>query len=580
MADVSLIRAERRGSRNVVPPLTAALALRVRFSLAGEFDPVEDSLPGQATAYGARLMSPLVFISYSSKNTGEARAVYDYLNKSLAPKGLRCWIAPDDIVAGMEFGEALVDAINDCRVLVLIFSSHANASPQVRREVERAVSKGKVIIPVRIEDVMPSKAMEFCLGNTHWLDAIASLEAQLDRLASSVHTMLGAIGSLSSIRPAGGREGGKGGEVVKKVAGADARAIEPGTPPVMPGPGGGKAAALLPLTDLDPTARKVVETARLLATRSRSAEITHRLLLAALVAEADGFTSRVCRAGGVDPHLLWTSLTSMSQAGVKGEPKTKVQGQGEETWEEVRLTPAACKRILSPTLERARQLARGAKVTERHLFHAFCGRASSSFLTFLKMAGVDESLELLQTDLAELRAIDPDKPGFLAGLSHRARQVVRQAHILSMTRGINPIPNRLFLAAFLSGEKSVARLGLSQQQAPVATLCDELVCSVQCGAETSFPLEGAASARIIAPVLKRARALAGQNGLVTERLLLQAFCEVCDAGMKAALKSTGVDLDVLAASPKEPSSPKPPGMAKPGPKPKLPFGGAPPDGLN
>ena len=43
--------------------------------------------------------------------------------------------------------------------MVLVFSASANDSPQVMREVERAVSKGIPIIPLRIEDVPPSKSM-------------------------------------------------------------------------------------------------------------------------------------------------------------------------------------------------------------------------------------------------------------------------------------------------------------------------------------------------------------------------------------------------------------------------------------
>jgi hypothetical protein len=44
--------------------------------------------------------------------------------------------------------------------MVLIFSSSANASRQIHREIERAVSKGVPIIPVRIEDIPPTKSME------------------------------------------------------------------------------------------------------------------------------------------------------------------------------------------------------------------------------------------------------------------------------------------------------------------------------------------------------------------------------------------------------------------------------------
>jgi hypothetical protein len=40
----------------------------------------------------------------------------------------------------------------------LIFSSSADASPQIHREIERAVSKGLTIIPFRIEDIAPTRS--------------------------------------------------------------------------------------------------------------------------------------------------------------------------------------------------------------------------------------------------------------------------------------------------------------------------------------------------------------------------------------------------------------------------------------
>jgi hypothetical protein len=47
------------------------------------------------------------------------------------------------------------------------------------------------VVPVRIEDVRPEGAMEYALGNTHWLDAFAPpVERQLEKLAQSVKTLL------------------------------------------------------------------------------------------------------------------------------------------------------------------------------------------------------------------------------------------------------------------------------------------------------------------------------------------------------------------------------------------------------
>ena len=139
-----------------------------------------------------------VFISYSHHDKPQADAVC----ATLEAKGIRCWIAPRDVVPGQEWGAAIVDAIRSSRVMVLVFSSHANASPQIRREVERAVSADSVLIPFRIEDVVPSESLEYFLGTPHWLDALTPpLEAHLERLAAAVTSFLDVHGHSDASSP-------------------------------------------------------------------------------------------------------------------------------------------------------------------------------------------------------------------------------------------------------------------------------------------------------------------------------------------------------------------------------------------
>jgi predicted RNA-binding Zn-ribbon protein involved in translation (DUF1610 family) len=114
-----------------------------------------------------RLQDHDVFISYSAEDKSTADAVRMTLEK----KGIRCWIAPRDILPGADWGEAIIDAIERGRLMVLVLSADANKSPQVKREVERAVSKGVSIVPVRIDDGALSKSMEYFLSAQHWFDA-------------------------------------------------------------------------------------------------------------------------------------------------------------------------------------------------------------------------------------------------------------------------------------------------------------------------------------------------------------------------------------------------------------------------
>ena len=104
---------------------------------------------------------------------------------------VRCWIAPRDITPGEEWGAAIIKGMNGSRIMVLIFSGHANASGQVRREVERAISRGMSVLPVRSRERPPRRGDGVCPGHTHWLDAFTPpLERQLELLARSVKTLL------------------------------------------------------------------------------------------------------------------------------------------------------------------------------------------------------------------------------------------------------------------------------------------------------------------------------------------------------------------------------------------------------
>jgi TIR domain len=127
------------------------------------------------------------FISYSSKDKTAADAACAVLERA----GVRCWIAPRDIRPGQEYGHAIIEAIDRCRVMVLIFSADANDSRQIHREIERAVSKGVPIIPLRIEEVVPTRSMEYFLGAIHWLDALTPpLEKHLQQLTEAVKALL------------------------------------------------------------------------------------------------------------------------------------------------------------------------------------------------------------------------------------------------------------------------------------------------------------------------------------------------------------------------------------------------------
>jgi hypothetical protein len=127
------------------------------------------------------------FISYS----GEDKLMADAARGALETAGIRCWIAPRDISPGSEWGAAIIDAIDHSAVMVLIFSSNANESPQIRREVEHAVGNGVTIVPVRIDQAEPTRSLAYFMAGVHWLDAFTPpLENHLQGLVTSIKALL------------------------------------------------------------------------------------------------------------------------------------------------------------------------------------------------------------------------------------------------------------------------------------------------------------------------------------------------------------------------------------------------------
>src|SRR6266404_2114702 len=128
-----------------------------------------------------------VFISHSTSNRPVANAAC----AALESIGIRCWIAPRDVLPGRSYSGEITRAIQQSRAFVLIFSEHSNNSEQVLREVQLAANSRLHIVQFRIDPVAPSDDLEYYLSGPHWLDAVTPpLEGHLDQLKSSMKALL------------------------------------------------------------------------------------------------------------------------------------------------------------------------------------------------------------------------------------------------------------------------------------------------------------------------------------------------------------------------------------------------------
>ncbi len=101
------------------------------------------------------------FISYSSKNQSSADAMRELFNKN----AIDTWMAPYDIPSGSEYAEVLYDALIGCSCLVLMLTNNAQNSPWVKKEVNIAITSGKTVIPVKLEDIELNSSMKLYLND-------------------------------------------------------------------------------------------------------------------------------------------------------------------------------------------------------------------------------------------------------------------------------------------------------------------------------------------------------------------------------------------------------------------------------
>jgi TolB-like protein/tetratricopeptide (TPR) repeat protein len=138
-------------------------------------------------AHGTADTSRDVFLSYASADAGVAEAVCRGLERA----GTACWIAPRDVAPGAQYADAIVRAINGARVLVLVLSESAVASAHVGKEIERASSKRRPIIALKIDAVPLTPAFEYFLSESQWIEAPGKdVDGALPRLSAAIRHLL------------------------------------------------------------------------------------------------------------------------------------------------------------------------------------------------------------------------------------------------------------------------------------------------------------------------------------------------------------------------------------------------------
>lgn len=131
----------------------------------------------------------MVFISYSSIDYAVASNVRSILRQN----GIECWMAPESIPAGSDYGEEIPTAIEACDAFVLVLSENSQNSKWVPKEIDLAITNDKIIIPLHIDDKQLNKSFNFRLTNTQRIEAY-------QQTANAFNELIGRVSAISGIK--------------------------------------------------------------------------------------------------------------------------------------------------------------------------------------------------------------------------------------------------------------------------------------------------------------------------------------------------------------------------------------------
>lgn len=108
-----------------------------------------------------------IFISYSSLEYNKADEIRTILKKNACI----CWMAPESIPAGSDYGVEIPPAIKNCDIFLLILSYASQASTWVPKELDFAITSKKTILPIHIDDSPISDTFLFRLSNIQAIES-------------------------------------------------------------------------------------------------------------------------------------------------------------------------------------------------------------------------------------------------------------------------------------------------------------------------------------------------------------------------------------------------------------------------
>ncbi len=127
-----------------------------------------------------------IFISYSSKDI----EITKHICQILKNQEFCYWVAHENGDFGEHYATTIITQISEAKIFLVLVSNASNLSTHVINEINSAVMRDKLIIPIIIDDVKLSPAMEYYLASNHYLQYAHNNEFSV-QLTNRILSLLG-----------------------------------------------------------------------------------------------------------------------------------------------------------------------------------------------------------------------------------------------------------------------------------------------------------------------------------------------------------------------------------------------------
>lgn len=127
-----------------------------------------------------------VFISYSSKDEAIVRETCEAFKKC----NIHYWVSFENHDYGNQYASTIISKIEEAKIAVVFVSRSSNLSTHVINEISVAVSRGKRVIPIIIDEFNLTPAFEYYLSSNHFIKYVDN-EKFNEQLVRCIYDVLG-----------------------------------------------------------------------------------------------------------------------------------------------------------------------------------------------------------------------------------------------------------------------------------------------------------------------------------------------------------------------------------------------------